>query len=77
MTDASVEEQTQKVSFQSQGELMIFQLEPDLMFGKWNKNSNNGHSKQALVAKNAENCPQNWINSSFAWLPDRTTVGGN
>ena len=58
----------QNVNAGSHCNFMIFQWKPDLTFGKWSKNCNNGHTKQAPVAKNAENCPQNCPNSSFeAW----------
>ena len=62
----------QNVNAGSHCNFMIFQWKPDLTFGKWSKNCNNGHTKQAPVAKNAENCPQNCPNSSFEawkWIP--------
>ena len=58
----------QNVNAGSHCNFMIFQWKPDLTFGKWSKNCNNGHTKQAPVAKNAEKYPQNGPNSSFkAW----------
>ena len=51
---------------------MIFQWEPDLTFGQWSKNWNNGHLKQVPVAKNTGKCPQNGLNSSlkaWKWTP--------
>ena len=58
----------QNVNAGSHCNFMIFQWKPDLTFGKWSKICNNGHTKQAPVAKNAKKYPQNGPNSSFkAW----------
>ena len=48
----------QNVNAGSHCNFMIFQWKPDLTFGKWSKNCNNGHTKQAPVAKNAEKYPK-------------------
>ena len=48
----------QNIKAGSHCNFMIFQWEPDLTIFKWSKNWKNGHSKQAPVAKNAENAPK-------------------